>query len=326
MEYAYKFRIYPTEAQKAQIAQTFRGCRFVYNTFLEERIELYKNEKKSLSYFSQSKEVKLLRQENPWLNELDSTALYAAAKDLDVAYQNFFRRVKRGEKPGFPLFKSRYDTNRSYRCRGSILLGENSIRLPKLGFVKCSISKKVEGRILSVTVSQPPSDRYYISICCTDVEIHPLPATGKTVEIVYGPGLEDGVFAIASDGTQYDMPHFLEQASEKLTRLQQKLSGQEKDSHRREKTRVKIARIYEHIANQRKDFLHQMTIRLVREYDTIYLPNVALKEKREGKGDDAKKIDDSAWGEFKRELIYKANWYGKEVIVRQKAVESNGEN
>lgn len=133
---------------------------------------------------------------------MDATALQSSLRDLDTAFQNFFRRVKRGEKPGYPRFKSRKDRRQSYKSkcvRTNIKVLGNAVQLPKLGLVKCRVSKEVKGRILSATVSQNPSGKYFVTLCCTDVEIEPLPSTGAVV------GLDMGLkaFAITSDGVEY---------------------------------------------------------------------------------------------------------------------------
>lgn len=177
MEYSYKFRIYPTTSQRQQIQKTFGCARFVFNHYLAERIETYKNNKKCLNYFEQNKDLTSLKrqEETMWLKEVDKWALQNSLRDLDVAYKNFFRRVKNGEKPGFPKFKSKHNHRQSYRSQfsnGNIKVFDKSVQLPKLGKVKCRVSKQVKGRILSATVSQNPSGKYFVAICCTDVEMN----------------------------------------------------------------------------------------------------------------------------------------------------------
>ena len=204
MEYSYKFRLYPNEEQKNLIQRTFGCARFVFNHYLAERIEMYKATGKSLNFFDQNKDLTSLKrqEETTWLKEVDKWALQNSLRDLDAAYKNFFRRVKNGEKPGFPKFKSKRNHRQSYRTaytNGNIKVFDKSIQLPKLGKVKCRVSKQVRGRILSATVSQNPSGKYFVAICCTDVEMEQLPKTGATV------GLDMGIksFAVTSDGIEY---------------------------------------------------------------------------------------------------------------------------
>ena len=186
MEYSYKFRLYPNEEQANLIQCTFGCARFVFNHYLAERIEMYKDNGKSLNYFEQNKNLTSLKAQTAtaWLKDVDSRALQNALKDLDAAYKNFFRRVKNGEKPGFPKFKSKHNHRQSYRSqfvKDNIKVFDKSIQLPKLGKVKCRVSKQVRGRILSATVSQNPSGKYFVAICCTDVEMEQHPKTGAAV-------------------------------------------------------------------------------------------------------------------------------------------------
>lgn len=165
MECAYKFRLYPNRAQETQINKTFGCSRYVFNHYLAQRQETYKATGKAPTRFQQCNDLTILKQELEWLCEADSKALQNAIADLDRAFQNFFRRVKKGEKPGYPKFKSKYDHRRSYRTTGSIAVGENKVKLPKLGWVKCAVSRAVQGRILNATVSCEPTGKFFVSLC-----------------------------------------------------------------------------------------------------------------------------------------------------------------
>ena len=310
MECAYRFRLYPTAAQEELIQKTFGCVRYVYNHFLAERCDSYKQCGKAPSRFWQSKELTTLKQQMEWLREPDKCALQNALKDLDFAYQNFFRHVKNGEKPGYPMFKSKKSHKKSYRTNANIKVFGRHIQLPKLGRVRCAVSKQVQGRIINATVSQAPSGKYYVSICCTGVDLPGYPKSGAIIGVDLG--IKD--LAIASDGTKYPNGKYITQSEKRLKLLHRKLSRKSRGSKNYEKARISLARLEERVANQRKDAIHKVTTDLVRRYDVICIEDLNPAEMLKCHKL-ARSIVDASFGEFRRQLQYKTSWYGKTLVV-----------
>lgn len=307
MERAYKFRIYPNKRQRELIAKTFGCSRFVYNHFLAKKIALYKATGESLNNTQCSKLLTELKSELSWLKEVDKFALQNSLKDLDNAYQKFFK-----EHSGFPKFKSKKNNRHSYRSQftnNNIEYCGNSIKLPKLGKVKIRDKQIPQGRILNATVSQEPSGKYFVSLCCAEIEIQKYEKTGLIVGIDLG--IKD--FCITSDGVKVDNPKYLKKSLTKLVKLQRELSRKTSGSSNRNKARIKVARQYEKISNQRKDFLNKLTTKLVKGYDVICLEdlNVSGMIKNHKL---AQAISDVSWSEFARQLQYKAAWHNKKIV------------
>ena len=219
MECAYKYRLYPNKQQKEIISKTFGSCRFVYNKYLTMRIDKYKESKESFTYNQCAKDMKNLKSELEWLKEVDSTALQSSLRDLDIAYQKFFK-----EHTGFPKFKSKKDNHKSYKSKytnGNIQYLGKYIKLPKLGYVKTKNKLIPQGRIVNATVSQEPSGKYFVSLCCVEVPEKEYIRTDNVIGIDLG--LKD--FCITSDGEMIQNPKYLAKQKRKLTKLQRQLQS-----------------------------------------------------------------------------------------------------
>ena len=310
MEKAFKYRIYPTKKQQDLIQKTFGCCRFVYNYYLNMRKESYEKDKTYVTYNMCSKDMTSLKKQLEWLKEPDKDALQKSLKDLDVAYQKFFK-----EHTGYPKFKSKKNRYKSYRtsCTNNNIRYDNrKIKLPKIGWIKTKDKQLPQGRILNATISQEPNGHYYCSLCCTDVELPQFTKTNKNI------GIDLGIcdFAIFSDGTKIENPRFYEKLENKLVKLQHELSRKTIGSNRWDKARIKVANLQKHISNQRKDFLQKLTTHIVKNYDVICIEDLDVKSMKETDSTIRnKRVSDVSWSEFRRMLTYKTQWYGKELSV-----------
>lgn len=317
MEKGYVYRAYPNVKQRELITKTFGCKRFVYNFFLQLRIDTYTETKKTLGFYACCKRLTQLKQELPFLLEPDKCALQNALRDLDTAHTNFFSTVHKtkGQKFGYPRFKSKRDNYQSYRTtftNNNIAFEGTHIKLPKLGRVRIRGGKNLvpEGRILNATVSIEPDGRYYISICATEV---PAPVLEHNEDPV---GIDLGIkdIAILSDGTQFDALKPLNTSLKRLKFLQRSFDRKSKSSARREKARVKVARMHAKIATQREDYLHKLTNFVTKKYGVIFIEDLNVSGMMKNHCL-ARHIADSSWGELRRQLEYKSLWRGRVLLT-----------
>lgn len=310
---AYKFRIYPNSEQQELIAKHFGCVRHVFNWALAEKKAYYEQAKKNLSRSElQKRVVQAKKNDKPWLREVNSQSLLASLLNLDGAYQKFFRGQNR-----FPRFKSKYDSEQSFQCPQHVTVDfeSNRLFLPKFKVgIKARFHRHFKGQIKTVTVRQKPSGKYFVSILVDEQKEPVIQApvvAGQTV------GVDLGLthFLIDSDGNKTDNSRFLKSSLEKLAKEQKIFSRKKKGLKNRQKQKLKVARVHESVANQRLDFLHKLTAKLVFKNHATSFAIEDLNVKGMIKNRKlSRSIADVSWSKFKELLSYKCAWTGKNLL------------
>lgn len=342
---AYKFRLYPTRKQIVRLQQTLDACRILYNAALSERRDAYnfhvrqhpgyydaatrkaRSRELEINYYSQANQLPQIKEIREEYNDIHSQVLQDVLRRVQKAFDAFFRRVRNGEEPGYPRFqgKGRYDSF-TYPQAGFSLTHDNRVCLSKIGSIKVKMHREIKGKIKTCTIKRE-GDAWYVVFAC-EVEAEPMEENQEAV------GIDLGVlhFATLSDGSTIENPRYLRKAGKKLERSQQALSRKKRGSHRRKKAGQLVGKAHRKVANQRRDFLHKESRKLVNAYGMIvfeelqpanmskrpnpkqdengrYLPNGAA-----AKSGLNKSIADAGWSMFQQFCVYKAEEAGRTVL------------
>jgi putative transposase len=306
----YRYRLYPNECQRQLIEKTFGCCRFVYNLALEVKTSAYKSAGVSLSAFDLFYQLTDLKTVTPWLKEVDSQALQASVKRIDRAFDNFFRGN------GFPKFKKK-SGHQSFQCPNNtrrVDFEKGLLTIPKIKDIPIVLSCPFRGKIKTITISRTPTNKYFASILVDNKKPLPVkPAINRETTI----GIDVGVkqFAVTSNGSFFEPNRYLKESLKRLQCLQRKASKKKKGSSNRKKANLRVAILHEQISNQRKDYIHKITSRLIRDNqtETFVIEDLHVKGMLKNRSL-SQAISDVSFSEFFRQMEYKCDWYGKNLI------------
>ncbi len=295
---------YILTTQKEYFSKVFGCVRFLYNEMLSDKKDYYEKNKQSLITYPSKYKEKFLS-----LKEVDSLVLSNAQLDLNSVYNNFFREVKKGNKTQrFPKYKSKKNrqTFRTNNQKNSIRIENDYIRLPKIRFVKLCLHRRIKYNefIKNVVVEKDNIDKYYLSIAVECLNTKNNNETKGDKKEVVGIDMSMRHFLVSSEGEKINHPKYLLKNENKLKKYQGKLSKKQKGSINRTKSRLKVAKLYKKISNQRKDFLHELSYYFVSNYKNIVIENLSIKGMQ--KGMFGKSINDLGWFEFVKQLLFKS--------------------
>jgi putative transposase len=308
---SFQYRAKLSKQSEAICVQWLEQCRILYNLALEQRIMVYQQSRKSFTGWDQMDQLPELKEGYPEFKQVHSLVLVDVLDRLDKAFKSFYRRCEQrnGNNVGFPRFKSANRYNSFTFTQSGWKLNDCYLHLSKLGKLKLFLSRPVEGRIKTVTVKRTVTGKWFVSFVCDNILPRIFPETNKEI------GIDVGIkfFLVDSEGQKVDNPLFLKQSLNKLRVRNRRLCRRVKGSRRRNKARIQVAKTYEKITNQRKDFLHKTANYYIQNNKKIFIEDLNVSGMVQNKYL-SRSIQDSSWGLFFQMLQYKAEEAGKEVV------------
>ncbi len=303
---AFKYRIYPTSSQERKLLQTTDLCRLLYNCALEERISSYKTKKESVNYNKQAEDLPEIKEDFPEYKNIHSQVLQETLKRLEKSFDNFFRRLKTGEKPGFPRFLGKHRSNSFTYPQSGFKFKKGKLFLSKIGYVKINLHRTIIGEIKTCTIIKSPTGKWFVCFS-TCVEKQPLPKTNKVV------GIDLGIkkYITTSDNEEIAPQKFLNKHLQRLAKASRRYSKNKTLNKRKT-----LARIHEKVVNSREHWQHQVANALIKENDIICVEKLnILKLKNSSSHSLNRNINDMSWGKLVHKLLYKAEYADKKVVL-----------